>query len=104
MSNESLKRVLMGLRGAAKGFKKEKMAGRISPQKPPTALGMEGDDPLDTPPMGKPDAMGAMGDDSPGMTDSPAEEAGETDLEAAAEPDASADEKLAAIRKLIGSV
>ncbi len=87
IDHESMKRVLLGIKGAARGFRKEKLASRLKPQMPP-----EGEDPLDT----EPDPMDP---------NEPAEmAAGEPPEMGEADPNADAEAKLEAIRKLIGSV
>lgn len=92
VDHESLKRVLLSIKGAARGFKKGNLEARLKPQQDDVANPMDAAaDPL-APPEG-----------------SPMEEAGESPMEEGAEMDAGAGDadaaaKLEAIRKLIGSV
>ncbi len=94
IDHESLKRVLTSIKGAARGFKKEKLQGRLSP-KPEAELDAVAN-PLDAKPE-DPLAMPA------GLEGSPEEESTEAPMESMGESE-DAEAKLAAIRKLIGSV
>lgn len=87
--HESLKRVLLSIKGAARGFKTDKMKSRLA-MKPEAELDAVAN-PMDAAP--NPLAEGSEG-----------EEAMEPPMEAAAEGDNDAAAKLEAIRRLIGSV
>ncbi len=89
VDHESLKRVLMGIKGAARGFRKEKLQGRLTPDDVANPLDANPDDPV-----------------APvGLEGSPQEESMESPMEAKSEgDDMDAAAKLEAIRKLIGSV
>ncbi len=78
IDHDSMKRVLMSIHGAAKGFKKDKLKSRLAP--------MESVDEVANPLDAEPDPLDP---------NEPAE---------MAEPPESAEAKLEAIRKLIGSV
>lgn len=86
--DESMKRVLLHIKGAARGFKRDRLASRLKPS--PVEMPPEGTDQLDQEP-------------DPLDPNEPAEiAAGEPPAEDPANADAAA--KLDAIRKLIGSV
>lgn len=91
VDQESLKRVLMHIKGQARGFKKDALMSRLKP-------GM--DSPPDVPVMGEeePDPM-----DPAEPTEVAMGETGGMDV-SAGDKDADAAAKLEAIRKLIGSV
>ncbi len=91
IDHESLKRVLTSIKGAARGFKKDKLHARLNPAKPEAELDAVAN-PLDAKPE-DPLAIPA------GLEGSPEEEAPEPMDEGG-----DAEAKLAAIRKLIGSV
>ncbi len=97
VDHESLKRVLMSIKGAARGFKKGNLQDRLKPKPPMDEVA----NPLDAKPN---DAM-ASGLGLP--EGSPMEEAGESPMEEGAEMsqgDQLSPEELEKIRKLIGSV
>lgn len=92
VDQESLKRVLMSIKGAARGFKKDQLAGRLKPDAPDVPadpLTMKPDDGSD--PLADPMAIQA------GDSTDPAADGDSPEL-------AAAEAKLEAIRKLIGSV
>ncbi len=92
---ESLKRVLANMKDTARGFRKEKLQGRLAPKPPPLDAVAN---PLDAKPD---DPMAPVA-----LEGSPDEEMGESPMEETAEApeDADAAAKLEMIRKLIGSV
>lgn len=99
VDTESLKRVLLNIKGAAKGFRKDKLSSRLKKEElDPT----EGDTPLD-PISLQPEVSDAEPDVDPNEPAS--EENGMADEgPPTGAPLTEADKKLAAIRKLIGSV
>ncbi len=85
---ESMKRVLMGIKGAARGFKKDNLAARLKPAAPAP----------------EPEAMDPNAPPEAGVDLEGAEPMEAEALEAPVTPDPDAAAKLEAIRKLIGSV
>ncbi len=99
IDKESLKRVLTGIKGAAKGFRKDKLSA------PPMAMPPEGSDQLDPEPdpMDPNEAAEMAAGEPPEMDPSADPSADPTDPAVAA-ANAEKAKKLDAIRKLIGSV